>query len=172
MHSIVSRIVQPKGRSRSSHQLAFVVVVVGGLIGYRPAWSQAGLVMAGLATERASPHLAPSLAPKVDGWHSMPGCRVCAQGCLPMSVRQPACIFVFLVPVVLRGCTALRSMSLQAAGPIVFAVPSSMLRGDQMPRSFNLCTSVCFLVMCRAAGLMGESPLGFCWLLVRAGLAT
>ena len=75
-----------------------------------------------------------------------------------MSVRQPACIFVLLVPVVLGGCTALHSMSLQAAGPNVFAVPSSMPRGDQMPRSFNLCTSVCFLVMCRAAGLMGESP--------------
>ena len=58
------------------HQLAVVVVEVGGLIGHRPAWSQAGLVTAGLATEGASSHLALSLAPQAAGWHSLLGCSV------------------------------------------------------------------------------------------------
>ena len=114
---IALRIVQPKGRSHSFHQLVFVVVVVGGLIGRRPAWSQTGLLTAGLATEGAPPHQAPSLAPQPDiSWYSMPGCRVFTQGSspaqfrtsscsvsLPMSVDEPACIFVFLLPVLLGG---------------------------------------------------------------------
>ena len=88
-----------------------------------------------------SPHRAPSLAPQMNiSWYSMPWCRVFTQGSspaqfrassrslsLPMGVDEPACIFVFLVPVLLGGRGAICRM--QVAGPNVFAVPSSMPRG-------------------------------------------
>ena len=50
-------------------------------------WAQAGLVTAGLATESASPHRAPWLAPQVDGWYSVLGDRVFMQGCSPAQFR-------------------------------------------------------------------------------------
>ena len=81
----------PRVAATLENQLAFVVVIVGGMIGHRRAWSQAGLVMAALATLWGSPHLAPLFAPQVDGWHSMLACRVFTQGSSPAQFRASCC---------------------------------------------------------------------------------
>ena len=88
-----------------------------------------------------------------------------------MLISQLACIFVFLVPVLLGGCVATRSMSLQAAGPNVFAVPSSMHQGCSDARVIQLVYIGMVFDMRHAADLIGQCPLGCCWLSIRTSLA-
>ena len=119
----------------------------------------------------ASPHRALSLAPQVNiSWYSMPWCRVFTQGSspaqfrassrslsLPMSVDEPACIFVFWFRCSSEGawpyaeCRQRGQMCLQCR----LLCPGVV----QLPRSFTLHTSACFLVMCRVAGLIGPGRL-------------
>ena len=146
-----------------------------------------------MGTEGASLHRASLPSSWADGWHSALGRRVFTQGSafeqrawpqrvfaplgpygqqfwaflhslsFLMSMDWPACILALLAAVVLRGRMAIGGMSLQAAGPSVFAISFFCQGGAQPQDSPKLCTLLLSLLVCRVGGLIGHMPAGPAW---------